>query len=76
MLQSYAVAELRPVAETHISEKELCRLTGKSAEAIKRWRRIGYGPPFIRVGCTPLYSREAVAAFLGGTLDHHSQQQP
>jgi hypothetical protein len=36
MLQSYAVAELRPVAETHISEKELCRLTGKSAEAIKR----------------------------------------
>lgn len=64
MEQQISAAALRPVSETHLTEEQVARVTGKSLETLKRWRREGRAPSFVRVGRTPWYPRAAVEALI------------
>lgn len=35
-----------------------------SADTLKKWARRGEGPPFVRIGCKPIYSWKAVTDWL------------
>jgi predicted DNA-binding transcriptional regulator AlpA len=63
----------RPVSETHLTDEQVARVTGKSLETLKRWRREGRAPSFIRVGRTPWYPRAAVNALINPGLQPSAQ---
>jgi predicted site-specific integrase-resolvase len=46
-----------------LTEAEVADFLGKSVITLARWRREGYGPAYLRVGRSPRYQREALAAF-------------
>lgn len=45
-------------------EAFVARFLGKSIETLRRWRRLRTGPAWVRVGRTPMYRREDVAAWM------------
>lgn len=47
-----------------LTEAEVAYFLGKSTITLARWRRDGYGPAYVRVGRSPRYSRESLAAFM------------
>ena len=46
------------IFEDMISEHELAALFGKSTRTLQRWRRLGIGPPWFRLGETVFYRAE------------------
>ncbi len=49
-----------------LTEDDTAEVLHKSPKSLERWRAEGGGPPFVRVGKTPLYPRAALAAWLEG----------
>ena len=50
---------------TLLDERHVARMTGMSLASVRRWRRRGQGPKWIRVGIAAIrYRAEDVAAFL------------
>lgn len=47
-----------------LTEQQLADELQKSPATLARWRRTGTGPPWLRVGKTPMYRWEAVLAWL------------
>ena len=50
--------------EVLLTENEVADFLGKSTITLARWRREGYGPVATRVGRSPRYTRESLAAFM------------
>ena len=55
-----------------LTEKELAAEIGRSIRHLKRWRAQGLGPPYTRIGRTPLYHVESVRQWLKSS----ERQQP
>jgi len=47
-----------------ISESDLALEANKHPRTLKRWRDLGEGPPFVRIGRKVFYRREAVRIWL------------
>jgi hypothetical protein len=47
-----------------LTETEVADFLGKSIITLGRWRRTGYGPQAVRVGRSPRYTHESLAAFM------------
>jgi hypothetical protein len=47
-----------------LTEAETASFLGKSIVTLGRWRREGYGPEYVRVGRSPRYTRQSLAAFM------------
>lgn len=52
------------VLDGYMTPEELAEQLGKSLITLARWRSQRRGPPFIKVGLTVRYEREAVAKWL------------
>jgi hypothetical protein len=50
-----------------LNEDEFCKYVGKSKAWAQRARLEGDGPPYVKVGRTPLYPADKVEAWLMGT---------
>ncbi|MFB8229687.1 helix-turn-helix transcriptional regulator [Cellulosimicrobium sp. NPDC055967] len=50
--------------EVMMTRAEFAALVRKSPGTVARWEREGSGPPVVRVGGRPLYSRASVSAWL------------
>ncbi len=46
------------------SDEATARFIGKSTETLKRWRREGEGPAFVRIGRTPQYRVQDVMVWM------------
>jgi len=59
-----------------LDERQVARMIGMSIGSLRRWRLVGQGPPFIRVGRRGVrYKPEDLASWLdsrpvGGAVDH------
>jgi hypothetical protein len=56
-----------------VSEADTARELGRCPRTLKRWRSLREGPPFIRIGRSVFYRREAVRAWL---LDREHTNHP
>jgi hypothetical protein len=52
------------ILDNFISRKELAAQLGKRVETLIRWEKDGCGPPVIRLGRQPLYSRTSLQKWL------------
>jgi hypothetical protein len=50
-----------------LTQDELALQLGKSVETLRRWRRLGQGPAYIKVGNQVAYDPEKVTAHFEGT---------
>jgi hypothetical protein len=66
------VTSRRRILGDFLTEKELAIEIGRSVRHIKRWRTQGLGPPFCRIGRTPVYRVEAVRDWIRS----HEKQMP
>jgi phage terminase Nu1 subunit (DNA packaging protein) len=48
----------------YLTEAQLAAELGRSVRHIKRWRSVGLGPPFTRIGRSAVYRIEAVRAWI------------
>ena len=55
-----------PVMDGLMSEEELAAEIGRGVRTLARWRSIGEGPKFVRIGRQLLYRRESVRAWILG----------
>jgi hypothetical protein len=60
----------RPKATTvldgYMTEEELAEEIGRGVRTLARWRALGEGPKFVRIGRQLLYRRESVRAWILG----------
>jgi predicted site-specific integrase-resolvase len=54
-----------PILSDYMEDQELATDLGRSTRTLARWRRLGEGPPIVKVGRQVLYRREAVREWLG-----------
>lgn len=47
-----------------LTESEVADFIGKSVQSLRLWRRQGHGPVFYKIGRTPKYRREDLAAWM------------
>ena len=62
--------------ETLLNEHDVARITGLSVASVRRWRLLGQGPRYLKVGAAVRYRPEDLAAWLdsrptGG--GHHTE---
>lgn len=48
---------------THINQVQLSDRWGISQRTLDRWRAIGWGPVFLKMGCRVIYRVEDIEAF-------------
>ena len=62
---------------TLLNEHDVARITAMSAATIRRWRLLGQGPRYIKIGAAVRYRPEDLSAWLGTrpTGGGHPQQQ-
>lgn len=60
------------VSDEYLTESELAADLDKSPRTVKRWRARRVGPPFLKVGKTIWYRRDAVREWLRSL----EQEQP
>jgi predicted DNA-binding transcriptional regulator AlpA len=48
----------------HLTEDQLCKVTKRSKTTLRRWRRTGYGPKFVRLKREIRYRRSDIEAWL------------
>jgi hypothetical protein len=51
----YSVDQVHPVTITHMSQVELAHRWGISPRTLERWRWIGQGPKFLKLGGRVVY---------------------
>ena len=56
-----ALSAPRPVR--HLNQKDLARRWSMSPKTLERWRWLGDGPPYLKIGGKVLYRIEDVEAF-------------
>ncbi len=50
--------------ESLLNEHDVARITGMSLASVRRWRLVGRGPRFLKIGASVRYQPEALQAFL------------
>ena len=50
--------------ESLLNEHDVARITGMSLASVRRWRLLGRGPRFLKIGASVRYQPEALQAFL------------
>ena len=55
-----------PVMDDLMSEEELAAEIGRGVRTLARWRALGEGPKFLRIGRELRYRRESVRAWILG----------
>jgi predicted site-specific integrase-resolvase len=55
---------MEQIEQTHAKEGEVAVALAISAITLQRWRKTGYGPPWIRVGKAIWYPRAGVSDWL------------
>ncbi|QFU18094.1 hypothetical protein GDR74_10175 [Microvirga thermotolerans] len=59
------------------SEEAVAHFLGKSTDTLKRWRREGGGPAFVRIGRTPQYRvQDMMVWMLRNRIEHHDLSAP
>ena len=48
---------------TRMSEKELAEYWGLKTHTLQKWRTLGTGPVYIKIGSRVIYTREAIEAY-------------
>ena len=59
---------------THLSQKELSRRWHLSGRTLERWRWLGLGPKYLKVGGRVVYRLEDIEAFEAAKLRKHTSQ--
>lgn len=57
-----------------INEKQLSELIGLSLHTLRRWRVIGEGPRFIKIGSCVRYDPADIAAWLNARKDANTRE--
>jgi hypothetical protein len=65
-MQSPKTPEQAALLDGYLTADELIGQLGISAETLKRWHRLGAGPPMTKVGRCRYYARDSVSAWLRG----------
>jgi hypothetical protein len=55
-----------PILDGYLTEAEFAREIGRSVRTLARWRAIGEGPRYIRLGRQIFYRKTTAAAWLAG----------
>jgi excisionase family DNA binding protein len=63
-----------PERERLMSEQELADYLGVHVDTVRRWRRLGTGPPYVLVGTKPRYRPSAVEAWLDRRPEERGDQ--
>ena len=50
--------------ESLLNEHDVARITGMSLASVRRWRLLGRGPRFLKIGASVRYQPEALQSFL------------
>lgn len=58
------MATVDSVLETLLNEHDVARITGLSVASVRRWRLLGQGPKYIKIGAAVRYKPEDVSAWL------------
>ena len=65
VMTSLDKGDLMKIEDNVLTEAETARVIGASASGVRKWRREGSGPPYIRIGSRLIrYSAEDVQAWL------------
>jgi len=59
-----------------MSQAELARELGLTVRALESWRHQRTGPPYVRIGKTPMYRRAGVVEWLRATERHPMPRRP
>ena len=62
------------MTQTHLTEAQLAQRWNLSRRTLQRWRRLGAGPAFIRLGRRIIYALDDIMSFevIGRTLPVHA----
>ena len=52
------------ISEVLLNERDVARLTSLSVATVRRWRLLGQGPRYIKIGAAVRYRQSDVAAWL------------
>jgi hypothetical protein len=62
--------------DDYLTAQELTEQLGITLVTLKRWNRLGAGPPFLHIGRQRLYHREAARAWLRSREKQSSVEMP
>jgi hypothetical protein len=62
---SYSIPALEPLL---VRESEAARLLGLKVATLRRWRWVGKGPPFRKIGAAVRYHLDDLSAFIQASL--------
>jgi hypothetical protein len=57
---------METVLDSYLTEADLAKEIGRSPRTLARWRAIGEGPRYVRLGRQVFYRKTSVAAWLAG----------
>lgn len=60
----------------HLNQTELARRWNLSPRTLERWRWLGRGPRFLKIGGRVVYRGEDIAAFEAEHLREHAREPP
>jgi predicted DNA-binding transcriptional regulator AlpA len=60
---------------TLLNEHDVARITGMSVATVRRWRLLGLGPKFLKLGAAVRYKPEDVATWLESRATGGEQRQ-
>lgn len=60
----------------HLNQKQLADYWGISQRTLERWRSIGWGPTFLKIGGRVIYRMEDILAYEEQHLAGPTQTQP
>lgn len=63
------------LSTSRINQKQLANYWGISERTLERWRGIGYGPVFIKIGGRVIYRQEDVLEYENTHLNTSTQSQ-
>jgi predicted DNA-binding transcriptional regulator AlpA len=56
----------RSLLQELLTERDVARVTGLSVASVRRWRLLGIGPKYIKIGAAVRYRSEDISAWLEG----------
>lgn len=63
------------LSTNRINQKQLANYWGISERTLERWRGIGYGPVFIKIGGRVIYRQEDILEYENTHLNTSTQSQ-
>ena len=58
------MASLQDGLESLLNDQDVARLTGMSVASVRRWRLIGQGPKYLKIGSAVRYRPEDISAWI------------